>query len=74
MLLLLCWVLLLLILLLLLVTVTEWAPHQSMPLVPADVASPHVSEIPVLQVQNAVPVVGEVMKERRRRERERLII
>ena len=52
--LLLCQVLLLLILLLL-ATVTEWAPHWSMSLVPTDVASPHVSEISVLQVQNAVP-------------------
>ena len=46
---------LLLLILLLLATVTEWAPHWSMSLVPADVASPHVSEISVLQVQNAVP-------------------
>ena len=52
--LLLCQVLLLLILLLL-VTVAEWAPHWSMSLVPADVASPHVPEVSVLQVQNAVP-------------------
>ena len=94
---------LLLLILLLLATVAEWAPHWSMSLVPTDVASPHVPEISVLQVQNAVPcpvvaspasmtgcatwcllmeswrappvktlasVVGEVMKERRRRERE----
>ena len=52
--LLLCQVLLLLILLLL-VTVTEWAPHWSMSLIPTDVASSHVSEVSVLQVQNAVP-------------------
>ena len=46
---------LLLLILLLLATVTEWAPHWSMSLVPADVASPHVPEISVLRVQNAVP-------------------
>ena len=46
---------LLLLIVLLLATVMEWAPHWSMSLVPADVASPHVSEISVLQVQNAVP-------------------
>ena len=52
--LLLCWALLLLILLLL-ATVAEWAPHWSMSLIPADVASPHVPEISVLWVQNTVP-------------------
>ena len=52
--LLLCQALLLLILLLL-ATVAEWAPHWSMSLIPTDVASPHVPEISVLQVQNTVP-------------------
>ena len=46
---------LLLLILLLLATVTEWAPHWSMSLVPTDVASPHVSEVSMLQVQNTVP-------------------